>query len=382
MQATPLHLTEISRRISLKKEVRIIYSAGKQIVDNLPYATKELMWKSVRGEIKAGVSCDFDKTLVPTDEIKREFYILGGRDEVSDTSDNVGNIFPLSGLLMLEMPFSIISGNTTEYVDARCAEPVRNYILDSPYRASIEFYSTYALNGGYITLFDSSGSENTLSMEEYNHSKRMPKDLADELSNVMAEEVCKIITGPLTHPLTIRAGRTVTQVFSPILEKRAGVQICLVGVPPEDRMELIDKIRVRLNPQFSSLLSVQPGGQHTVDGSMASLQKPCAGKDFMERFNLDHIFYLGDSVYKKDDKEGNDFSMVHNPNTTVLAVNDHKEEVPIYENVHWIGAGPFASKNWLTWYFLERASFIYNQDQSSQEKIWNILKYVDYCDES
>jgi hypothetical protein len=218
-------------------------------------------------------------------------------------------------------------------------------------------------------------------MDRYNLSKKMPPKIAAILSSTMREEVGKVISGPLDPPLIIRSGRTVSEVFAPVLENRAGVQICLLGVLGNLRMELIDRIKARIQPDILEHLSIQPGGQYTIDGCMKSLQKKESGKDFMTRFGVDHLFYLGDAVYQKGDKEGNDFSMVHNPNTTVLAVNQNENEVPSHPSTVWLGHGPSATKDWLTYFLIERMNHLKAHDQISNTTCWDVLSYLDLCSE-
>lgn len=368
------HLTEIVRTLKFQPKILTAYRAGQLVVATLPPVSRRLMEAAIKGDIRAGVASDFDCTLVPTDEHARKFFILGQED--------VGCLEPFAGLPMLGIPSGVISGNTTEYVTLRCANPVQDKILNSPERQALSMFAAYALNGGHLTLFDSTGADDSQHMDEYNRSMRLPTDHASALFTAMSTVIRNSITKPLEQPITIRAGLTTSTVFAPIIENRAGVQICSIGVPSDQRPTMVDGIRILIPREIRPKTSVHPGGQYSIDGQSADLQKPCAGRNFKKRFGLDHTFYLGDAVYKHGDKEGNDYAMVHNPDTTVLAVNENRAEVPAHDNVHWLGNGPKFARDWLTWFFIERANFLFQQTTTDSEKLWQILQYLKFiCDE-
>lgn len=357
------------------------YTLGKRAVSRMPGHIRDRMVSASQGEIKFGVAADFDNTLVRTDEARRIFSFLN--------TDESGTIGPLAALAMLGIPYGVISGNTTEYVEARCTQPLVDHILDSRFKEAIRYIATYALNGGFITLFEGNGAQDLASMREYNEGKQMPEEHAKLLTTAMLSCLRQFIltskNGHLGKPLKIRSGGTETLVMSPIFENRVGVQKCILGVFEKDREALIDEIRrfvQRRSPEIFAELSIQPGGKHTIDGSMLTLDKTCAGRDFMLRFDCGHLFYLGDSVYVKDGKVGNDLSMVNNPSTTVLAVNQEAHNVPAHENVFWLGSGPDAANNWMTWLLIERANAVINNEPGRTDSVWQILQYAGLCSSS
>jgi len=364
------HIIKTARVLSFKPQVIEWHAVGAGIVRGLPKEVQGQMRRAVTGKEKVGVACDFDNTLVPTNELKRIFWVLG--------QDPIKNLQALGALPMINIPVGIISGNTTEYVGARCTEPLRDFILKSPFSAAIQDVATYALNGGFITLFNPVGGENSGAMGSYNSKMRMPSNIHEALYKETVNALLTSGIKPLDKPITIRSGLTTAQVFAPVIEDRAGVEICLAGVPPQVRIAMVNAIKRKFSPRTRRQLNIQPAGQYSIDAMMASLQKKNAGKDFINRFKLDLLFYLGDAVYKKGDAEGNDFSMVHNPNTQVLAVNDGRKNVPTHKQAHWIGAGPEATRNWLVWFLIERANFLYQNHPEKQENIWDIFKYIGY----
>ncbi len=377
--------------MAINVQTRNAFYAGRRMVASLPAHTRNLMLNAANGRIRAGVAADFDGTLVPTDEINRLFFTLGRFEKNLEALPEFGrsqlllqtpvlNRNVMSGLAMLDIPTGVISGNTSEYVSARCTDPVRDFIMDSiVFRTRVINFATYALNGGLLTIFDGSGAENLSEMDVYNATKKIPPALATELTRVMDSELPRTISSPLHEPIRIRSGKTEAIIRWPFVQLRTGVQICVIGVSGETRDRMINAIRSALSSRAASLLNIQPGGQYTIDGGMKSLQKTDAGIDFFNRYGLDHLFYLGDAVYKRDDKEGNDFSMVHNPNTTVLAVNDRKQDVPDHNHVSWIGKGPTASYKWLTWFLIERANNIIEQDPHREQEMWGLFQYLGFC---
>ena len=334
----------------------------------------------ITGNIRAGVCADYDATLVPTDEEKRLFYSL--------EEDPSGTKAPLCGLAMINgMPAGIISGNTVEYVASRAIEPIQDFILGSPFSQHMSNITSYALNGGYAFAFSKDGSEDMAYMSSYNVSKRMPERTAEILTRIMMEEVGKripdIVAGGY-EPLPIRAGKTEISAFSPIFQNRAGVQFCLVGVFSEIRDQLLTSIRLRAEQEgISSFVTINPGGKHSIDGQMHTLEKRTAGQAFMEKYDLSHLIYLGDAVYTKaDGSEGNDFPMVRNPNTFVFAVNDKSHPIPSgYEDgkISWIGHSPDASRTFLTWLLLQKADHIFQTQPARQSEIWDLLRYIGFC---
>jgi len=385
------HLIRSEQRMAINEQTRDAFYAGRKMVASLPAYTRNLMMNAISGRIRAGVAADFDGTLVPTNEINRRFFTLGRYEKnlqaLPEFSRSplllqtpVLNRNAMSGLAMMDIPTGVISGNTSEYVSARCTDPVRDFIMDSiVFRTRVINFATYALNGGLLTIFDGSGAENLPEMDVYNATKKIPSELATELYGIMDSELGRTVSIPLDEPIMIRSGRTESITRWPLIQLRTGVQICVIGVSGETRDRMIDSIRKALSSKAAGLLNIQPGGQYTIDGAMRSLLKTGAGQDFSTRYALDHLFYLGDAVYQKGDKEGNDFSMVHNPNTTVLAVNDRKQDVPDHQHVSWIGKGPTASYKWLTWFLIERANNIIEQDPHRKEEMWGLFKILGFC---
>ncbi len=366
------HITQITRHIEISPKVRLAYSRGAETVRNLPVRQRELLNKAINGSIRACIGSDFDKTLVPTDENRRQFFFLG--------EDPIGILGPLGANAFMGLPVGIISGNTIEYVNARSAEPMQAFMLGFTRKQTaiggIEGLAIYALNGGHITLYDQSGAENWTAMEKYNIEQRMQNGLSEELSAAMQKAVLPFIIEPLKEPIPIRSGLTTSFVFSPVLQNRAGVQICLIGVHPEERGSIIDAIKANIAPENVQKFCIQPGGEYSIDGSLSTLEKRAAGLDFMNRSKAAHMFYFGDAVYSRNGLEGNDYSMVHNPNTTVFAVNPDKNEVPQHESVSWIGSGPEATYNMLVWMAIERANALINDGEESRTTTWSLLKYA------
>lgn len=365
------HITGMTRHIELSPRVRLAYSRANSVVDTMPAAQRILLTRAVRGDLKACIGADFDNTLVHTDEVKRKFSFLGENPS--------GMLGALGANAFMGMPVGVISGNTIEYVSARCAEPFQAFMLGFTRKQTssgkIEHSAVYALNGGYITLYDHTGAENWNLMEAYNSSQRIQEPYFTELFSAMQDAVIPFIKGPVT-PIPIRSGLTETHVFAPSLQNRASTQICLIGVPMEERGAIIDAIKSRIDPERINLFSIQPAGEFSIDASLASLKKNSAGKDFMDRTGAEHMFYFGDAVYKRGDSEGNDYSMVHNPNTTVFAVNQNSSEVPRHESVVWIGSGPEATFNMLTWMAVEKANLLINDGEPNVTTTWSLLKYA------
>ncbi len=366
------HITQMTRHIELSPRIRLAYSRGTELVRSLPHNQRDLLTGATSGKVKACIGADFDKTLVPTDENKRQFFFLG--------EDPTRILGPLGANAFMGLPAGVISGNTIEYVNARCAEPIQAFMLGFTRKQTaiggIASSAIYALNGGHITLYDQSGAENWTAMEKYNTEQRMPEPLAEELSSAMQKAVRPFLKTPLLEPIPIRSGLTTSYVFSPVLQSRAGVQICLIGVPSEERGAIIDAIKANIAPENVQKFCIQPGGEYSIDGSLSTLEKRSAGLDFMKRTGSEHMFYFGDAVYKRGDMEGNDYSMVHNPNTTVFAVNPNREEVPEHESVFWIGPGPEATFNLLTWLAIERANHLISNGEESSTTTWSLLKYA------
>jgi hypothetical protein len=366
------HITQLTRHIELSPKVRLAYSRGNDVVKRLPPEQRDLLGKTVTGKIRGCIGADFDKTLVPTDENRRQFYFLG--------EDSLGILGPLGSNTFMGIPTGVISGNTIEYVNARCAEPIQAFMLGFTRKQTaiegIQSSAIYALNGGHITVYDQSGAENWAAMEKYNIQQRIPKPLAHDLAGAMQEAVRPFLNAPLQEPIPIRSGHTTSYVFSPVLQNRAGVQICLIGVPPEERAAIIDAIKSNICPENVRKFCIQPGGEYSIDGALSTLEKRSAGLDFLHRANASHMFYFGDAVYKRGDLEGNDYSMVHNPDTTVFAVNADSREVPEHESVFWIGSGPEATYNMLTWMAIERANHLINDGEEKRTMAWSLLKYA------
>jgi len=366
------HITQMTRHIELSPRIRLAYSRGTELVRSLPQNQRALLTGTTSGTVKACIGADFDKTLVPTDENKRQFFFLG--------SDPVGMLGPLGANAFMGVPTGIISGNTGEYVQARCAEPIQAFMLGFTRKQTapggIDSTAIYALNGGHVTLYDPSGAEDWTAMKQYNDDQIIPAPLAEELSGAMQKAVRPFLKTPLLEPIPIRSGLTTSHVFSPVLQNRAGVQICLIGVPSEERGAIIDAIKANIAPENIQKFCIQPGGEYSIDGSLSTLEKRSAGLDFMKRTGSEHMFYFGDAVYKRGAMEGNDYSMVHNPNTTVFAVNPNKEEVPEHESVFWIGSGPEATFNLLTWLAIERANHLISNGEESRTTTWSLLKYA------
>jgi len=355
-----------------------LFELGKKIITELPEETQDFLAQVIKGEVRAGICCDFDNTLVPTNEASRIFSSL---DE-----DPSGTKAPLCGFAIIDkMPVGIISGNTVEYVTSRCAEPIQDFMLESPFKQNIVSISIYALNGGYVLSYDKNGAEDSEYMLGYNASKKMPSVIAEKITRIMLEELSKRVKKIIARgydPLEARVGETTIYTFSPMLQDRAGVQKCIVGVDKNIREDLISVLRDRaVSEKIGKNIDIQPGGQYSIDCQMTSLKKRFAGRDFMVKYGLSHLIYLGDAVYlKSDGNEGNDYSMVHNKNTFVFAVNADREEVPKSKGgrVQWFGDSPESSKIFLTWLLICRASFLCRSQPQRANDIRNAIKYLGF----
>lgn len=366
------HITQMTRHIELSPRVRLAYSRGADVIRSLPARQRNLLVATAKGELKACIGADFDKTLVPTDENRRQFFFLG--------EDPQGMLGPLGANAFMGTPVGVISGNTIEYVSSRCAEPIQAFMLGFTRKQTaiggIDNNAIYALNGGHITLYDQTGAEDWSAMEKYNKDQRMPPELLAQLKSAMQTAVMPYVQTPLNEPIPIRSGPTISYVFSPVLQNRADVQVCLIGVPPEERKGIISAIKANIPSENLASFCIQPGGEYSIDGSLSTLEKRAAGLDFMNRSRASHMFYFGDAVYSRNGLEGNDYSMVHNPNTTVFAVNPDRDEVPQHDSVSWIGAGPEATYNLLVWMAVERANTLISNGEEDRTTTWSLLKYA------
>lgn len=376
---TRSHLITTSRNISISTEIKGHYYSGRKVVLQMPDKLQKILRNAIIGAIRAGLGFDYDRTLVETDEKRRIFWSMD--------SDEIQNRRPLGGLVMFDYPCRGISGNTPEYVDARFTTPMSTFILGSPNPKSISNFSACGLNSGYITLFTPNGGLDEIEIEKYNSQNKMPAQYMQMLDNAMETEITALIKtiGPLDPPLFVRSGHTSMKVFSPTLENRNDVQLSFVGVPSDRRLMLISKILERIGPDYRNLFNIQLGGYYSVDASLKTLQKRNGGIDFGKRYDLDWIFYFGDAVFRKYIrklklyKEGNDFSMVHNPNTSVFAVNYWKSEVPSHKNVFWIGRESKATRALLTWFLIERANYLMQSEPGCMDQVWKYLDYIGFC---
>ena len=386
-QSSINHILTHARMTCFSPAIHEQYIRGLGIAERIPVAIRERLQAGITGKLRVGFSSDYDATLVPTNEVERRFYVLG-KPRVKG-EEFIDTLSPFGALALLGTPTSVISGNTTEYVESRCTNPMVDFILASPVKERIGLLANYALNGGYGTFFDQNGAYARAEMDKYNGRQRLDDEVEAALAKAMGEEVA--VAERLTKPLIIRSGETDSMVFSPIVERRARVQVCVVGVF-EGREGLIDRISGKIGSPVIDALSINPGGQHSIDGQKTTLHKQFAGMDLAARFGLQHIFYLGDAVYRKETpkgpKIGNDLAMADNPNTDVFAVNETAEPAleiaKLKPNVHWIGPGASTTRDFLTWYAVERANHLCRTSRKNSNQFkdaWEILKYIRFVTE-
>lgn len=364
------------KRMSLSPQILKNFNRGAEIYHNLHSKSRRLLDQVIRGEIRAGICADFDNTLVPTDEAARVFYTL---DE-----DPSGTKSPLCGLAMAtNMPIGVISGNTIEYITSRCTEPLQDFILASPFREKIINVAIYALNGGYAMVFDKSGAEDHKYIERYHRSKKMSPQISETISKIMMEEVNKIVPETVAggyKPIEVRAGKTTIYTYAPMFQNRADVQKCIVGVYHETREDLLSRIQERaLEAKILDKISIQLGGQHSIDCQMKTLDKKVAGREFMEKYKLPCLLYFGDAVYiKPDGTEGNDYAMIHNDNTYVFALNKNKSDTPQDKRgrVQWVGSSPESLRDFLTWFLIEKTGWLITKNPPETKNIKKIFKYL------
>ena len=183
-------------------------------------------------------------------------------------------------------------------------------------------------------------------------------------------------------PIEVRAGKTTIYAYSPMFQNRADVQNCIVGVYRETREELLLRIKKRAQEEkILDKISIQLGGQHSIDCQMKTLDKKVAGREFMKKYKLSHLLYFGDAVYiKPDGTEGNDYAMIHNDNTYVFALNKNKAETPLNKEgrVQWIGDSPEALRDFLTYLLIKSINYIIGHNPKKIGEMQKVFSYLDW----
>ncbi len=301
-------------------------------------------------ERKFAVGSDYDGTMVQTDEAKRSFPPF--KDDKSKV------IEPMGALGILGIPIAVLTGNTVPYIDGLCVNGYRSWLDQRGAMSAMAGFSVYYMNSTYLKVFNGEGGEVKRPSEEYAAKYRLPRRDIAALHEAFKMALGEEIPGEVfmaERPMVARPTSiaSVNYKYGPEFQNREGVQISWVAVPSEYRKQVILAALRKLPPDIIANYRFELGGHYSIDITHKRVAKCNGTRHFREKTGARVIAYFGDSVFRRRlggfIHVGNDLPVVKDRRAIVFAVNPDQNKVPNHERIVRAGAGPDATRAWLTW---------------------------------
>ena len=313
----------------------------------LPSLIKKRIVNAMR-QRRFGVGMDYDRTMVKTDEPNRKFPPF--KEDTSRVID------PTGALLIHGMPVGIFSGNKPSYLDTLCVSGLRTHLQEKGEIGAISNLSVYSQNSTWLQVFGQEGDSLPDVTSRYAGQYLISEEHVDQIHQAFIGPLGKALapTFMTESPLIIRPAGTgeIHYAYGPVFENRGGVSLSWIAVPGHLRRAVIDAAVKQLDCTLRRAYDYEPGGQFSIDINHHRVAKHNGTMHFRREKGLSLLAYFGDSVYRAKDHVGNDLPVVRDRGAIVFAVNPDQNEIPEHERIIRAGAGPDATRAWLSWFLV------------------------------